>query len=112
MVACKGNKAKMLVKKWKVSEVKSKSQLSAEDIEKVKSEAYFEFKMEGKEGKFEYKMGNVTTGTWSLSEDGKTLKMKDSEGKEEEMTVEELTKNKIVLSDKKESANQVTLVPF
>lgn len=51
-------------------------------------------------------------GTWTLSEDGKTLTTKDSKGKEDVLTVKELAAEKLVLEKKEgEKTEEIILIP-
>lgn len=105
MVACKGSPKDLMARKWviDVEALKKESEKEGKKIsdaemklaEEMMKDMYFDFK---KDGSLEASMmGQKAKGTWSISDDGKKLKMKiEGEDKESEIEVLELTKSKMV----------------
>ncbi|MBC8109920.1 MAG: lipocalin family protein [Verrucomicrobia bacterium] len=93
VAGCKKKPADTLLKKWKISEF-SGGAMSADDVNKYKAEGYAEFKKDS----YELKFGETETGTWTLSEDGKTLTLKNKEGKSNTFNVETLSPEKVAIS--------------
>ncbi|MCS6795876.1 MAG: hypothetical protein NZ516_07930 [Raineya sp.] len=106
LVACKGNPKDLIARKWSVDVEASKKQnekegqkVADEDIKMLK-ELNFDFK---KDGVLELSvLDQKLKGTWSISDDGKKLKMK-MEGDEEEIEILELSKTKMVGKGKKQT---------
>jgi hypothetical protein len=102
-LACKKKPSDTLLKKWKIAEF-SGGAMAADDVNKYKSEGYAEFKKDS----YELKFGKTETGTWTLSEDGKTLTLKNSEGQSNTFTVETLSPEKVAISS---GGTSFTFVP-
>lgn len=105
MVACKGNPKDLMARKWvidvdalKKESEKEGKKVSDDEVKRAKEmmkDMYFDFK---KDGSLEASMmGQKAKGTWSISDDGKKLKMKiEGEEKDSEIEILELTKSKMV----------------
>lgn len=104
---------KLIVGTWNLDEVDLSTMLEGlPDDEKEMYEAFFPMMEEAllsmkmtfaKDGKYTLTasmMGEdqMELGTWSLSEDGKTLTTKSSDGQENKMTVKELSAKKMVVN--------------
>ncbi len=114
---CKENSAKdLIVKKWKFSEISGPDAAQIPDsIKKIMFEtSTMEFK---KDGTYEQTGGmsnNVQKGTYSLSEDGKTLISKEEGSNADTVIIVELSKTKMVVRpiSKDNGKNmQLTMVP-
>lgn len=108
MVACKGNPKDLIARKWSVDVEASKKQnekegrnISDKDIQMFQ-ELKFDFQ---KDGVLELSvLDQKLKGTWSISDDGKKLKMKvGGDEKEEEIEILELSKTKMVGKGKKQT---------
>ena len=103
MVSCKSKTAKdLIVNKWKVTNI-SGSQ-AAQMSDSVKTQIYSTATMEfTKDGKFvSAGMGPTKGGTYSLSEDGKTLTTTDEGSSTPDiLAIDEISKDKMVVEDKK-----------
>lgn len=112
LVACKGSGKDALIGSWGVEDVDMSEMLNGlSDEEKAMYEAFLPMMQEAfksmeftfnADGTMETKasmMGqdNNTKGTWTLSDDGKTLTT-ESEGKKEEIKVESLSSSEMVLA--------------
>ena len=103
MVSCKSKSAKeLIVNKWKVTNIDG---APADMTDSMKNVVYASATMEfTKDGKFiSSGMGPSKSGTYSLSDDGKTLSTTD-EGSTiaDVLTVEEISDNKMVVNVTKE----------
>ncbi|MES2777978.1 MAG: lipocalin family protein [Bacteroidota bacterium] len=106
-VSCKGKPKDMIVNKWKATDMSGGMMGSVPDSVKKNmiSTISIEFT---KDGKYMAATGTSTdNGTYSLSDDGKSLTMTANGGKVEESTVEEITKSKLVIVDKASSTKIV-----
>lgn len=118
MVACGGSAKDNLVGKWQVSDIDMSAMLESvpEDqkafmesmlpmMEEAMKSMTMEFSADGKVITKSSMMGqeNEDEGTWTLSDDGKTLSF-DTDGKKEEMEVTELTATKMVVNVKEDDA--------
>jgi len=116
MVACGGSAKDNLVGKWQVSEVDMSAMLESipeeqkafmESMLPMMEEAMksmtMEFSADGKVITKSSMMGqeNEDEGTWTLSDDGKTLSF-DNNGKKESMEITELTASKMVVKVKED----------
>ncbi|MDW8296985.1 MAG: hypothetical protein RMJ97_08885 [Raineya sp.] len=108
LVACKGNPKDLIARKWSVDVEASKKQnekegrnISDKDIQMFQ-ELKFDFQ---KDGVLELSvLDQKLKGTWSISDDGKKLKMKvGGDEKEEEIEILELSKTKMVGKGKKQT---------
>ncbi|WP_101357286.1 lipocalin family protein [Raineya orbicola] len=104
MVACKGSPKDLIARKWviDIESLKKESEKSGNKLsdaqmklaEEMMKDMYFEFK---KDGSFEASItGQKVKGMWSISDDGKKLKMQIEGEKESEMEILELSKSKFV----------------
>jgi hypothetical protein len=113
LFACKGGVKNDIVGAWGVEEVDMSALLAGiPEEEKAMAEAFMPMMEEAmksmemtfeKEGKFTMKasmMGQDQNeeGTWSLSDDGKVLTTKTSEGPESKMNIESMSGNKMVVN--------------
>ncbi len=128
MVSCKADNKSLIAKKWKF-DVESMKKAMDEEMSKKSEE-------EQKQGKamqemivgmlgmvtMEFKadgsmesgaMGQVTKGTWTLSDDGKTLTTKEEGKDEQKMNIKEINADKLVFtSDKNDSPiKDIVLIP-
>ncbi len=128
IVSCGNKNVELISKKWKIESMNiagQDSELAHMDsmrramyesmMTQMKEKSSFSF---SKDGKFTVDMGFAKSdGTFKISEDGKTLtttEMKDGKpGKEESITIGELTADKFVMVQKDPSGKDVTvtLVP-
>ena len=104
VVSCKSKSAKeLIINKWKVTDISGKG--VAEMPDSAKAKMYATARMEFmKDGKFETSdMGNgVKKGTYSISDDGKTLTSTDEGSSNPDiLEIVEITKDKMVINDKK-----------
>ena len=109
---------KLLANEWQVADVKydeqsmQKFDLDAinEQVAMMKAKSSFNFYPDGT-----YEMNFLkqsSTGTWKISEDGKTIFSEVSIGQKEEINVIELKKDKLVIEVKDDDAAMIwTLVP-
>lgn len=105
MIACKGNPKDLIARKWvidtealKKENEKNGNKISDNEMklaQEMIQDIYFDLK---KDGSLEASMmGQKAKGSWSISDDGKKLKMKiEGENKENEIEILELTKSKMV----------------
>ena len=95
--ACKKGPDKLLPEKWKLTEI-SGPDIQATEAEKQELYARVTstFNADGKYEIAGLKDGG-DQGTWSVSEDGKSLTTKSVDGKGDVSTVEEITADKLVL---------------
>lgn len=100
LASCKSKGPKdFIVNKWKITDVSGGEAAQMSDsLKKVFiSSAVMDFQKDGKYSRTA--MGETENGTYSLSEDGKSLTTTPESGKNvETVKVEELSKNKLVLS--------------
>lgn len=108
LVSCGDKKPKDLIaKKWQVTDL-SKGTEQMPDSQKTKmKETVLEFTKDGKMSITGWVRDK--SGTYTLSEDGKTLTVVTG-GRSEDSEVSELTSSKLVLLDKR-SGNKLTAVP-
>jgi len=95
--ACKKSPEKLLIGKWKLSEVIMPNLTD----EAVKQEYYakvtFEFMENGNYDIAGFKEGG-DQGKWELSEDGKSITSISSDGKKDVSTIAELTADKLIMT--------------
>jgi hypothetical protein len=106
--SCTTKKAELLQKEWKATELKlGETVLNADDVGGV----YFSFKPDSS---FIYtETGSAQSGSWSLSEDGKTIDLTYQEGaRKVTQTIQELTAEKLVLNYEEHGMQRsISLVP-
>jgi uncharacterized protein (TIGR03066 family) len=91
MTACKSDPAAKLLGTWEMESVEG------EELSATEKSITMTFE---KEGKFIQKSSqNSREGTYEVSKDGKTITLKPSEGKAEEMKSVELKGNKMMFKD-------------
>jgi hypothetical protein len=105
MMSCKGKSAKdMIVNNWKFTNISGgdASQMPDSIKTEILSSATMEFT---KDGKFNVTMmGSKTSGTYSVSDDGKTLTTTDEGKTAETAEILEISKDKIVLKNPKDQS--------
>jgi hypothetical protein len=109
-VSCKGKPKDMIVNKWKATDLSGGSLGSIPDSIKksLVSSVSIEFT---KDGKYSAASGSSTdNGTYTVSEDGKSISMTGASGKAEESSIEEITKSKLVIIDKA-SGTKISMEP-
>lgn len=104
LFSCKGKSAKdMIVNKWSLTDISGEGTkgMSDEDKKTMVGKVAMELSKDGKVSITG--MGDdAKTGTYTLSEDGKTLNLKrDGAEKEDAHDVNELTESKLVITEKK-----------
>ncbi len=102
-VSCKGKPKDMIVNKWKATDITGGDMASMPDSIKKNliSAISIEFT---KDGKYTAVSGGENeNGTYTISEDGKSISMTGKSGTAEESTIEEITKSKLVIVDKTSS---------
>ena len=105
---CKSNKPKdLIVNKWKITNIEVPNMPIPDSVKAIAMKGTMEFT---KEGKIKITgMGNDQSGTYTLSDDGKTLFVV-TQGKTESNDIIELSSSKMVLSDKTNNS-KLTVVP-
>lgn len=108
MISCKSNKPKdLIVNKWKITNIEVTNMPVPDSVKASAMKGTMEFT---KEGKLNITgMGKDQSGTYTLSDDGKTLFV-ITNGKTESNDIVELTTSKMVLSDKTNNS-KLTVVP-
>lgn len=107
LISCKSKPKDLIVKKWKITDVLIPDMPLPDSVKATLMKGTMEFTKDGKmtiTG-----MGNDQTGTYTLSEDGKTLFVV-SNGKTDSNEILELTESKLVLHDKANNS-KLTAVP-
>jgi len=107
--ACRNKPKDLIVGKWKAIDISNaKIDAMADSIKKtIIASAGIEFTNSGK-----YVTTSTTTpnnGTYVVSEDGKYIVMTNTNGKAEKTNIEELTSDRLILSDK--TGTKVVLEP-
>lgn len=106
--SCEGNKPKdLIVNKWRITNIETPDMPLPDSIKALAMKGTMEFTKDGKwlvSG-----MGNDQSGTYTLSEDGKTIFVV-ANGKTETNEIVELTKERMVLLDKLNNS-KLTVVP-
>jgi heat shock protein HslJ len=105
---CKSDKPKdLIVKKWKITNIEVPNMPIPDSVKATAMKGTMEFT---KEGKINITgMGNDQSGTYTISDDGKTLFVVTN-GKTESNDIIELSSSKMVLSDKANNS-RLTVVP-
>lgn len=100
MVSCKGKPKDMIVNKWQVTDAKTTGtqKMTEQDVAAMK-QLMFEFTADGKLN-LSGVPGGSKSGTYSISDDGKTLTTTSPEGQKSESEVSTLTKDKLVFTDR------------
>lgn len=108
LISCKSNKPKdLIINKWKITDIDVPDMPLHDTIKATVRKGTMEFTKDGKmtiTG-----MGNDQAGTYSISDDGKTLFV-ITNGKTESNEIVELTGSKLVLHDKVNNS-KLTAVP-
>ena len=105
---CKGNKPKdLIVNKWRVTNIEIPNMPLPDSTKAEVMKGTMEFTKDGK--LMLTGMGNDQTGTYTLSDDGKTLFVTTA-GKTESNDILELSSSKMVLLDKT-NQSKLTVVP-
>lgn len=108
VVGCNSGKPKdLIINKWKISDINIPNTPMPDSIKQELMKGTMEFTKDGTMSLTG--MGNDQSGTYSVSEDGKTLTTV-SNGKTEASEINELTKTKLVITDKTNGA-KLTAVP-
>ncbi len=107
-MGCKSNKPKdLIVNKWKITDIEVPNMPIPDSVKATAMKGTMEFT---KDGKINITgMSNDQSGTYTLSDDGKTLFVV-TKGKTESNDIIELTSSKMVLSDKANNS-RLTVVP-
>lgn len=98
-VGCKSKPKDLLVNKWKITDMTMPGQVMPDSIKNSISQGTLEFTNDGKMSLTGMATGGDQSGTYTLSDDGKTLTV-ISNGKSEMNDVTELSKSKLMISDK------------
>ncbi|MDB5224151.1 MAG: hypothetical protein JWN83_2818 [Chitinophagaceae bacterium] len=107
-ISCKSNKPKdLIVNKWKIQDIDVPNMPVPDSIKATLLKGTMEFTKDGK--MILTGMGNDQSGTYTLSDDGKTLFVVTN-GNTESNDILELTSSKMVLSDKTKNS-KLTVVP-
>ena len=108
LISCKSNKPKdLIVNKWKITNIEVPNMPIPDSVKATAMKGTMEFT---KDGKISITgMGNDQSGTYTLSDDGKTLFVVTN-GKTESNDILELTSSKMILSDKTNNS-KLTVVP-
>jgi hypothetical protein len=108
LISCSSNKPKdLIVKKWRISDINVPNMPVPDSIKKSLLKGTMEFTKDGK--LILTGLGNDQTGSYSLSDDGKTLFVVTN-GSTETNDIMELTSSKMVLFDKT-NQSKLTVVP-
>ncbi len=108
LVSCKSNKPKdLIVNKWRITNIDVPNMPLPDSVKAVVMKGTMEFTKDGK--LILTGMGNDQSGTYTMSDDGKTLFVV-TKGKTESNDILELTSSKMVLSDKTNNS-KITVVP-
>lgn len=107
-ISCKSSKPKdLIINKWKITAIDVPDMPLPDSIKAIALKGTMEFT---KDGKMKLTgMGNDQSGTYTLSDDGKTLFVVVN-GKTESNEIVELTKSKMILFDKANNS-KLTAVP-
>lgn len=105
---CKSNKPKdLIINKWKITNIEVPNMPIPDSVKATAMKGTMEFT---KDGKINITgMSNDQSGTYTLSDDGKTLFVVTN-GKTESNDIIELSSSKMVLSDKTNNS-RLTVVP-
>ena len=107
-ISCRTNKPKdLIVNKWRITDIDVPSMPVSDSIKKSLLRGTMEFTKDGK--LILTGLGNDQTGSYTLSDDGKTLFVV-THGKTENNDIMELTKSRMVLLDKT-NQSKLTVVP-
>jgi len=107
-ISCKSNKPKdLIVKKWRITNIEVPNMPLPDSIKTSVKKGTMEFTKDGK--MLLTGMGNDQSGTYTISDDGKTLFVVTN-GKTESNDIVEITSSKMVLSDKTNNS-KLTVVP-
>lgn len=108
IVSCNSGKPKdLIVNKWKISDINLSNKVMPDSIKQEIMKGTMEFTKQGTMTLTG--MGTDESGTYSVSDDGKTLTTV-ANGKTETSEINELTKSKLVITDKA-NGNKLTAVP-
>lgn len=98
-IGCKDKPKDLITKKWKITDMSMPGQAMPDSIKNTISQGTMEFSKDGKLSLSGMGMGADQSGTYTLSDDGKTLTV-ITNGKTEMSDVTELTKSKLKITDK------------
>ena len=114
LFSCTKSPSELIVGEWKISDIKTSEEIPEDQKEMYKqimddmiSSTKIVFK---KDGVYEQSIAEeANDGTWTISEDGKTLTLIDENGKKEPATIVELTENKlVVVNELDQTKNTIT----
>jgi len=106
--SCKKGPQKLLVKKWKLTEIVSPKIKDEQTKKQMYASVTFDFKENGNYDIAGLKDGG-DQGKWELSKDGKTLTTKSIDGKGDMSVIELLTEEKLVLT---QADMKMTMAPL
>jgi hypothetical protein len=103
-ISCNNSKPKdLIVKKWRVTDISVPGQVLPDSVKNSIKQGTMEFTKDGKLALTGMGMGGDKSGTYTLSEDGKTLTVVTN-GQTEVNDVTELSKSKLIIHDKTNSS--------
>lgn len=107
-ISCKSNKPKdLIVNKWKITDIDVPNMPLPDSVKAIVMKGTMEFTKDGK--MMLTGIGNDPSGTYTISDDGKTLFVVTN-GKTESNEIIELTSSKMILLDKTTNS-KLTVVP-
>ncbi len=112
--SCSKSPAENMVGEWKITDIKTTSEIPDDQLDAY-NEALEEIKESSKmiynsDGTYEKTISEITTtGTWEISENGKTLNETSEEETQESVEILELSDNKLVtVSELDDTKNTMT----
>ncbi len=109
LIGCKDKPKDIIVNKWKITDMSMPGQAMPDSVKSMISQGTMEFTKDGKMTLTGMGTGGDQSGTYTLSDDGKTLTVVTN-GKSEMNEVTELSKSKLKIEDKA-NGSTLTAVP-